>query len=130
MSNKDLSKQNRSLEKRDNAGVEQPQLIAPPCDIFENKDEYLVVADIPGVKSADVKLEFHNGELTLHALRTPFGDGVDLFSGERTQYAYARRFRVPAGVQGDAIRADFKEGVLALHIPKEEIKKPRQIPVG
>jgi HSP20 family protein len=104
------------------------QVIAPLCDVLENQDEYLLKADLPGVRSDDVHVELHNGELTLRAPRN--GAGFDLFSGEKTEYEYVRRFRVPGGISGDNIRAELKAGVLNLHIPKEETKKPRQIPVN
>jgi HSP20 family protein len=104
------------------------QVLTPPVDILENEHEYLVISDLPGVKPEDVKVELHNGELTIRAPAS-FGAGVDLISGGRAGYEYARRFRVPAGIAGDKVAAKLNLGVLELRIPKEEARKPRQIEV-
>lgn len=102
--------------------------LTPPVDVLENAEEYLLIVDIPGADAEQMKIELHNGELSLRAPVS--GRGIDLFSGGRTNYEHARRFRAPAGIQGDKIRAELKNGVLELHLPKEEAKKPRQIPVS
>lgn len=104
------------------------QTIAPQVDVLENEQEYLVLADLPGASPDQVQIELHDGELTLRAPKAQ-QDGKDLMSGGRASYEYARRFRVPSGVQADKIEAKLNLGVLELHIPKEEAKKPRQIQV-
>src|SRR5262245_12997725 len=102
----------RENRKPDAQTAETPrQLVPPAIDILENGDEYLLVADLPGVKASDMQCELHNGELTLRAPTSAFGVGLDLFSGSRTGYAYARRFRVPAGIAADKIRAELNNGV-------------------
>jgi HSP20 family molecular chaperone IbpA len=128
MTTKEMTKQDpQALESAREPRDESRQVIAPLCDILENDDEFLVLADMPGVAPNDVAIEFKNGELSLRAPRK--GAGVDLFSGRKTSYEYERRFRVPAGVVGDKIDAALKNGVLTLRLPKEEARKPRQIPV-
>jgi HSP20 family protein len=129
MTNKEMTRrENRTAE---NQPAETPkQLVAPAIDVLENGDEYLLIADLPGVQPGDLHCEIHNGELTLRAPASAFGTGVDLFSGSSTGYEYARRFRVPSGVAADKINAKLNNGVLELHIPKEEAKKPRTIPVS
>lgn len=104
------------------------QTIAPHVDVLENENEYLVLADLPGVAPEQMQIELKDGELSLRAPKTQ-QDGTDLMSGGRVSYEYTRRFRVPSGVQGDKIEAKLNLGVLELHIPKEEAKKPRQIQV-
>lgn len=104
------------------------QAIAPAVDVLENDTEYLVISDLPGVRAEDVQVELNNGELLIRAPAS-FDAGRDLISGGSASYEYARRFRIPSGVQGDKIAAQLTNGVLELHIPKEEAKKPRQIQV-
>ena len=105
------------------------QMITPPVDVLENDAEYLLIADLPGAKTDDVHVEWHNGELTIRA-PISFGAGIDLVSGANAGYEYGRRFHIPAGIAGDRIAAELTNGVLKLHVPKEEAKKPRQIRVS
>jgi HSP20 family protein len=102
-------------------------MIPPSMDVLENENEYLLIADVPGASAQDVQIELHNGELTLRAAVQ--GSGVDLFSGGRTGYEYARRFHIPSGIDTEKVAAKMNNGVLELRIPKAAEKKPRQIPV-
>jgi HSP20 family molecular chaperone IbpA len=123
----------KTMTKTDNSQLEKKettrQVIAPAVDVLENENEYLLISDVPGVKAEDVQIDWHNGELTIRAPATFGGAGVDLVSGGGARYEYARRFRIPAGIAQDKITAELTNGVLKLHVPKEEARKPRQIPV-
>lgn len=96
---------------------------APASDFYEDADHYYVQAELPGVKKADVQLEFENNTLTLSATRKhKQGDTEESFSFNRT-------VRVPDGVVGDKIKAAFEDGILTVTLPKAEQAKPRQIDV-
>jgi HSP20 family molecular chaperone IbpA len=101
---------------------------APPVDVYENADEILVLADLPGVSSAALKVHLDKGELLIEANRTgPIG-GQSL----ETEYGdcvFIRRFLVPAGIDVARIAAEVKNGVLRLHLPKSAALKPRTIEV-
>lgn len=110
------------------AMTERRQTVAPPVDIFENDDEILLVADLPGVANEDVKIRYDRGELSLEALRHEKTEGRTLSMGYAA-HDYARRFQVPGGIDAAKIDAQLKNGVLFLHLPKAETHKPRQIAV-
>lgn len=96
---------------------------APALDFYEDAEHYYVQAELPGVKKADVQLEFENNTLTLSATRKhKQGDTEESFSFNRT-------VRVPDGVVGDKIKAAFEDGILTVTLPKAEQAKPRQIDV-
>lgn len=88
----------------------------PPVDVYENADEFLLLADIPGASDDGLAIELDRGELRLEAKRSGGG--------------FRRRFTVPDGIDGDGVRAELKAGVLAIHLPKAANVKPRKIQVS
>jgi HSP20 family protein len=102
--------------------------VAPACDIYENRDEILVVADLPGVTADDLEIQFDKGELVFEAHRA-LADDDNVLASELRDVQFRRRFAVPAGVDGSKIHAELKHGVLQLHLPKSEALKPRTISV-
>jgi len=102
--------------------------VAPACDIYENKDEVLLVADLPGVVPEGLKINLDNDELTLEARRDLPSEGT-LLSAEYRACDYRRSFVVPSGIDAAKIAAELKNGILHLHLPKSEDVKPRQISV-
>jgi HSP20 family protein len=98
--------------------------IAPPVDIFENKDEILILADLPGVTPEGLKVSLENDQLTINAQRQLGPEGR---KGEPVEYR--RVFVVPHGIDADKIGANLQAGVLRLTLPKPAALKPRQIEV-
>ena len=112
------------------ARSEQRPAIAPACDIYENADEILVVADLPGVTKDALTIQMEKGELTLEARRRDVGAERGSFLAlECRTCDFRRRFAVPAGIDAARISAELNAGVLRLHLPKSEALKPRQITV-
>jgi len=103
-------------------------VITPACDVYENKDEVLVLADLPGVKADGLTIAFERGELTLEGRREPLMEGIQL-EVERRDADYRRRFAIPSGIDSTRISAELKQGVMHLHLPKSEALKPRTITV-
>jgi HSP20 family protein len=95
--------------------------VAPPVDIYENEREFLVLADVPGVTTEDVKIRYEADELRLEAGRA--GDE------QEPAIAYRRVFRLPESVDSSAIDATLVAGVLRLTLPKSTKARPREIKV-
>jgi len=97
---------------------------APVVDITESDKEYLVKADLPGVKKEDVKLDVANGVLTLSGERSTQKEdkGEKYHRIERTYGRFSRSFSVPEDVRIEQIRADSKDGVISVHLPRIEVK--------
>ena len=126
-----MSKNDTSLSKREGATLEpmgRRNIVAPPVDIYENADEILVVADVPGARTDGITVRLEKDELTLHAATGDPPKGEPLFGSGRAA-DYARRFVVPPGIDGEKITADLKAGVLKIHLPKSAALKPRRIQV-
>jgi len=95
--------------------VQQRAGVAPRCDVFENKDEVLLVADLPGVEQDGLRIDVLDERVTLE--------------GRRTAYDFRRSFVLPDGIDREKIVAELQHGVLRLHLPKAAAVKPRRIAV-
>jgi HSP20 family molecular chaperone IbpA len=102
--------------------------VAPPVDIYENGDELLLVADIPGATHDGIDVQLEKGLLTIHAKRSD--DTTDApIAAEYRPKDYFRSFSVPQGVDASQIDAQLSAGVLHLRLPKLDCLKPRRIEV-
>jgi len=105
---------------------------APAVDIFENEQELTVKADLPDVKPEELDIRVENNILTIRGERK-FEKKVDeknYLRVERSYGSFARSFSLANTVNSEAIKADYKDGVLTLTIPKREEAKPKQIKVN
>jgi HSP20 family molecular chaperone IbpA len=93
--------------------------VAPRVDVYESKDELLLVADLPGVE---------RDRLDIEAVRRPEHAGTPLVR-EARRYDYRRSFTLPDGIDRDQIAAELANGVLTLRLPKSAAVKPRRIAV-
>jgi HSP20 family protein len=100
----------------------------PLLDVRETEDEYLVMVDLPGVKSEDVTVEFNDQVLTVSGSRAPVETGESQLV-ERPYGSFVRNLTLPKGVDSDQIKADYRDGVLELHIPKPAEIKPKKIAI-
>ena len=105
---------------------------APAVDIYEGENELVVKADLPDVKPEELDIRVENNILTIRGERK-FEKKVDEKNYLRVERAYgsfARSFSLANTVNTDAIKADYKDGVLTLSVPKREEAKPKQIKVN
>jgi HSP20 family protein len=103
--------------------------VAPRVDILETEQEFLLLADLPGVKSEDVDIRFEKGELTVHGQRRSSYSGKGVAHREHPATNYQRTFAVADTVAADKITAEMKDGVLTVRLPKVEAVKPKKITV-
>jgi HSP20 family protein len=103
-------------------------VLAPAVDIYENADEYRVVADLPGVRQEDIDIDLERGELVLFAKRQVTREGEPLALG-RAEGDFRRVFRIPEDLDRSKVEAAFDNGVLQIRLPKSERAKPRRISV-
>ncbi|MGE5569659.1 MAG: Hsp20/alpha crystallin family protein [Rhodospirillales bacterium] len=103
----------------------------PSVDISETDSEYLIKAEIPEVDKKDVKVTVQDGTLTIQGERRQEKEdkGRRYHRVERTYGAFMRTFDLPDGVDEDKLRAEFKDGMLLVHLPKTEKAKTKVIDV-
>ena len=105
---------------------------APAVDIYETEHELVVKADLPEVDPQDLDIRVENNILTLRGERK-FESKVTedkYLRVERTYGSFSRSFSLANTVNSEAIKADYKNGVLTLSIPKREEAKPKQIKIN
>lgn len=106
----------------------------PSADISETENEYLIRAEMPAVRKEDVKVTLHEGTIAIEGERKyEKEDKSEKFHRIETfQGRFARRFVLPEDADVAAIKAESKDGVLTVRIPKARATKPQpqQIPVG
>jgi HSP20 family protein len=92
----------------------------PELDLYETADAFIVEVDLPGVKERDVSVEIEDSELVLsgHRVCERITEQRSVHRLERHEGHFTRRLELPASVAHDRIRADFKEGVLRVTLPK------------
>jgi len=105
---------------------------APAVDIKEEDNQYLLIADIPGVDPKDIEIHMENGLLSIKGERnSELKTEQEGFKRiERKHGVFYRRFNMPEGVNPDAINAKYDNGVLTVSIPKQEAVQPRKITVS
>ncbi len=105
------------------------QYFVPPVDIYETEAELLLYADLPGISCQDVNLRFENGELILEGhLPSRQRQGSSLLS-EYEEGDFYRVFQVHESIDASRIEAECKNGVLTIHLPKEERARPHKVTV-
>jgi HSP20 family protein len=105
---------------------------APSVDIYETPNELVVKADLPEVDEKDIDIRVENNLLTIRGERK-FDKSVtedNYLRIERTYGTFSRSFSLPNTVNAEAIRAEYKNGVLTVNLPKREESKPRQVKVN
>lgn len=100
---------------------------APLVDIAEDNKEYLITADLPEVQKEDVKVTVHDGVLMLSGERKSEKEekGKKYHRVERTYGSFERSFTVPDDAEESQVAAEFKNGVLNVHLPKSEKAKAK-----
>lgn len=101
----------------------------PLLDVRETEEEYLVMLDLPGVKSEDVSVEVTDQVLSISGSRVPVETG-DAQLVERPFGSFVRTLTLPKGVDQDKIVADYHDGVLELHVPKPAAQRPKKIAIA
>lgn len=106
----------------------------PRVDLREHDQEFVLVADLPGLNQEDINISVENNLLTLQGQRTFEHEGQNGQSGythyrERAYGTFCRRFTLGAAVDAEKITATYKAGVLEVHIPKTAAAQPKRIAV-
>lgn len=103
----------------------------PTFEVKETKDGFVFKADVPGVKEQDLEVSLTGNRLTVSGKREAEREdkGDTYFTYERSYGSFTRSFTLPDGVDAEHVRADLKDGVLSLILPKRPEMKPKKIDV-
>jgi HSP20 family protein len=103
----------------------------PVADIYDNEDHLVIKAELPGVDKKDIVVDVKEGVLTLKGERSYDNEVKEdkYYRKERTFGRFERSFTLPVNVEAEKIKADFKDGILKIEIPKPETQKPKKITI-
>jgi HSP20 family protein len=104
---------------------------SPVVDIMEDEKEYLIKAELPDMKKEDVRLTVENEVLAISGERTFEKEekGKKYHRVERAYGSFVRSFSLPEDADGSRVSADYKDGVLHVHLPKSQKAKPTAIEI-
>lgn len=104
---------------------------APPTDLFETDDAYVVESELPGFSREDIDVTLDQGTLTVRGSRTAETerDSDDYHLRERASGQFERSFRLPRSIRAEAVKARFENGILRIEVPKAAEAKSRKIDV-
>jgi len=104
----------------------------PAVDVYEDKDNLVVRAELPGMKKEDIEISLHEGFLTLSGERKgqEKQEGAETYRSERWLGRFHRTISIPCSVVPDKIKATYTDGILTVSLPKAEEAKPKQIAIS
>jgi len=105
---------------------------APPLDLYEDKDNFVLKAELPGVSKDDVNVSIQDGTVSISGERKSEtrSEDTEVHHTERFFGRFQRTVTLPATVATDKVKAEYKNGMLTITLPKTEEAKPKQIDVS
>jgi HSP20 family molecular chaperone IbpA len=119
--------QDKALSNREETRS-QERYVTPPVDIYENGDDLVVMADLPGVSKENLDVRVENNLLTIRGKPSYLASGDPIYR-EYELVSFFRQFELNEKVDQAKISAELQHGVLTLHLPKAQEAKPRKIEV-
>ena len=103
----------------------------PAINLFQQGHDFVAVVEVPGVASSDLSIEAKDNSIRLSGTRAiDYGEKTSLHRRERVAGSFDRTITLPIRINPNGIKAEYRDGVLALFIPRAESDKPRSIQIG
>lgn len=103
----------------------------PALDVFEDKDNVVVRAELPGMKREEIEVSMHNGMLSISGERKhEEKQEAEIYRTERFFGRFQRTVTLPTTVQADKVKAQYVDGILTVTLPKAEEAKPKRIDIN
>lgn len=103
----------------------------PSINVFQQGDGLVAIVELPGVNKSDLELQAKDNAIRISGKKTiAYQEGASLHRRERLSGTFNRTLTVPMQIDADAIKAEYRDGVLALFIPRSESDKPRSIVIS
>jgi HSP20 family protein len=103
----------------------------PPLNLFGKGDDIVIVAEAPGLKKDELDIQVRGRTIRIAGAKTvAYGDRVSLHRRERTTGRFSRSLNLPVEIDADQIKAEYRDGVLAIYLPRAERDKPRSITIA
>ena len=103
----------------------------PPMNIFRKGDDLVLIAEVPGISKSDLDVQVKGRTLRLSGSKAvKYGEKASLHRRERLSGRFDRSITLPVQIDPDGVKAECRDGILALFLPRAEQDKPRSIKIG
>jgi len=103
----------------------------PPFNVFRKGEDFVIIAEVPGVKKSDLDVQVKDSTIRVSGTRSvSYPEKASLHRRERLGGRFDRTVTLPIEVDADGVKADCRDGILALFLPRAERDKPKSIRVG
>lgn len=103
----------------------------PPLNVFRQGEDIVIITELPGVRKEDLSIDIKNRTIRIAGTKTvPYGEKASLHRRERLAGKFDRAVTLPVEIDADRAKAEYRDGVLALFLPRAERDKPRSIKIS
>ena len=103
----------------------------PLLNVFRQGDDFVVIAELPGIGRDDVEIQVHENRLRIAGRKKiEYGEGASLHRRERIAGSFDRTIAMPVAVDAGRVKAEYRDGILALFLPRAERDKPKTIAIN
>ena len=103
----------------------------PPMNVFRKGDDFIIITEVPGVKKSDLDLQVKGRTLRLSGQKAvAFPEKAAVHRRERLAGRFDRAVTLPVEIDPDGVTAEYRDGILALFLPRAESEKPKTIKIG
>lgn len=103
----------------------------PALNVFSKGDDIVIVAEAPGLKKDELDIQVKGGTIQISGAKTvAYGDRVSLHRRERTSGRFSRSLTLPVEIDADKVKAEYRDGMLAIFLARAEKDKPRSVKIA
>ena len=103
----------------------------PPLNVFRKGDDIVIVTEAPGVRKEDLQIQVKGSTIRIAGTKSvQYGERSSLHRRERTAGTFDRAITVPVEIDADAVRAECRDGIVAVYLPRAERDKPRTVAIS
>lgn len=103
----------------------------PPLNVFRQGEDFVVITELPGISREDVQVDIKGNQIRLAGSKSiAYGEGASLHRRERTSGRFDRTIAIPVEIDVDRVKAEYRDGILALFLPRAERDKPKSIAIS
>ena len=103
----------------------------PPMNVFRKGDDFVIITELPGVKKSDIEVQVKGRTLRLSGTKTvAFPEKAAVHRRERCAGRFDRAVTMPVEINPEGVKAEYRDGILALYLPRAESEKPKSIKVA
>jgi HSP20 family protein len=102
----------------------------PPMNVFRKGDDFIIITEVPGVKKSDLQVQVKGNTIRLSGSKAvTYPDKAGVHRRERLSGRFDRAMTLPVEINADGVKAECRDGILALYLPRAERDKPRSVQV-